>query len=353
MQIKKRRAAIALLAACSLVACGSGDAGEDTTEDAGSESSPVTLDFGYLFAADHHLRVNVLDPWSKELTEATDGTLKFNIQPGGTLADAATSYDYVAGGSLDASWSLQSYTPGRFPLTEFVDLPFQFDSSEQAVSVFWDLYEEFPELQKEYEDVKLLAVAASDIGEIFTAKKQISKPEDLKGQVIRTPSPKLNQAIDLLGGSPVDMPGPEVFDALDRGLVDGYMIARTGPRVLDLTDNTKYATSLNAFTGPQYWVMSKKAYDALSEDQRAAIDETAGRELSLRLAREFDSQGATAEQEYKKGGVTVTEFSDSDRQVFIDKVQPVIQTWIKDREKDGLPGEEMFAKLQELTKKYS
>ena len=327
------------LSALALTACGA----------AGASGGATTLDFSYLYGPDHHIRSNVLDPLSEELSETTDGELSLNIQAGGVLADATTFYDYISSGSLDAGWSLQSYTPGVFPNSEFLDVPFMYTSAVEATSVFWDIADEFPEVLEDYSDVKLLAVFSHDVGELFTTDQPISSPDDVKGLSVRTSGPKLSAAIKALGGTPVDMPGNELFDALDRGVVDAYMIASTGPGVLGLSELTSHVTDLGIFVGPQYLAMSQKAYDELSASQQEAIDAVAGRELSLRLAEDFDKQSDAAKAAYKGDGIKVTE---PDVAEFREVVDPIVQLWIDEREAAGVPGQEIIDRVRELIEQY-
>lgn len=327
------------LSALALAACG-GTAGAQ---------GATTLDFSYLYGPDHHIRINVLDPLAEELSETTDGELGLNIEAGGVLADATTFYDYISSGSLDAGWSLQSYTPGVFPNSEFLDLPFMFTSAVEATNVFWDIADEYPEVLEDYSDVKLLAVFSHDVGELFSTDRPILSADDVKGLTVRTTGPKLSAAIKALGGTPVDMPGNEIYDALDRGVVDAYMIASTGPGVLGLSELTSHVTDLGIFVGPQYLAMSQKAYDQLGKSQQEAIDAVAGRELSLRLAEDFDKQSAAAKAAYKNDGIEVTE---PDVGEFREKVEPIVQLWIDEREAAGVPGQEIIDRVRELTEQY-
>src|SRR5919106_2603919 len=125
-------------------------------------------------------------------------------------------------------WALHGYTPGRFPLTQVVELPFLFDSAVTGTETLWDLYEEFDALQDEYSDTHVVALWTHDVGDLFTTQQPVRSASDVSGLSIRTPAPMQNNRIEALGGSAVGMPAPELYDSLDRGVIDGLMIGHSG-----------------------------------------------------------------------------------------------------------------------------
>lgn len=73
----------------------------------GEDSEPVMLSLGYPFAADHPVRVGVLDPWAEDIWEATGNTVGVEFHPEQALSAAAETYANVAGGGQDVGWALQ------------------------------------------------------------------------------------------------------------------------------------------------------------------------------------------------------------------------------------------------------
>jgi tripartite ATP-independent transporter DctP family solute receptor len=56
----------------------------------------------------------------------------------------------------------------------------------------------------------------------FYAKKEINRPEDLKGLNIRIQSSIMSKKmVEAMGGSPASIPFGELYTALDQGVVDG------------------------------------------------------------------------------------------------------------------------------------
>lgn len=349
-QLCSRRVAIlaaSLIAAAGFASCGGDDAEPSGGKGRFAESPEVTLNFTYPFGADHHLMTNVLAPWFDEITKETDGTVKFNLHPNSSLADPEEIYDLTAAGAIEAGWSLPAYTPGKFPLSEIVELPFTFDSAEQATGVFWDLMKSSKDLSKEYEDVVVLGIYVHDPGDLFTSVA-VESPDDVEGLKIRTPGALTGEVVSTLGGSPVSIAATEVYDALDRGVVDGYMTSREGVVTLGLEEVTKYATLAGFYVGPAFIVMNRETYDELSPEQRAVIDKKRGRVLSLEAAESFDAASAKAVKAYEAAGMTLNEMPEDEVETWRNAVQPVIDDWLDRQAKDGRPGPALYESMLEF-----
>jgi TRAP-type C4-dicarboxylate transport system substrate-binding protein len=327
-----------------LAACGNGDADDDDSAGTGM-GDPVTLNLGHPFPAEHHIQVNLIEPFVEDVAEATDGTVTIEVHPAQALTGPADAYDNAAAGAIDIGWALHGYTPGRFPLTDVVELPFLFESAGQATDALWDLYEEFPELQDEYSDAKVLALWTHDLGNLYTVGRQVTEP-DLSGLALRAPGPIMTEAIEAMGGAGVGMPAPELYDSLDRGVIDGLMIGDTGVVSFALHEVVDHVTVGNFFVGAEFIVMNQGSWESLSQAQQEAIDGLIGRELSQVGAGSYDSLNQTA-VDFEGWGFTVTDVRD-DIEPWRQAVQPVIDGWIAAREAEGAPGQAMYDRLLEI-----
>lgn len=352
-----RPAAIAVAGALVLTGCGADEADEPEATDVEPDEAPdaeevdgdeVTVNLGHPFPAGHLIQANVLEDWAAEVNEATGGTVTVEFQPGGALAAPDATYENAASGAMEIGWALHGYTPGRFPLTDVVELPFQFENAEQATDVLWDLYEEFDEFQQEYQDVQVLALWTHDIGNLYTVDQQVNEPADLAGLSLRAPGPLQNSLIEQLGGSGVGLPAGELYDSLDRGVIDGLMIADTGVESFTLHEVVNYGLHANFYVAGQFLAMNQGVWDGLSDSQQEAIMSVSGRDLSMRAAEVYDADHAEVLEMYEEWGMDVQLVDDVDVDVWRDAAQPVIDDWIADREADGQPGQAMFDRMQEL-----
>ncbi|MFA9430206.1 TRAP transporter substrate-binding protein [Egicoccus sp. AB-alg2] len=370
-KVGRGRRALAVTAALGLVlvACGGddeptdtgeaaeepADGGEEATGDDGAAADPdafadapeVEVVFGHPFPDQHHLAVNVLQPWMDEVTEMTNGTVTFDVQPAGALSGPPDNYEHPAAGVTDMGWALHGYTPGQFPITQVIELPFVFDSAVQGTEVLWDLYEEFPEFQEEYRDVQVLALWAHDVGDLFTTSSPVESTDDVRGLSIRTPAPMQNALVETLGGSAVGMPAPELYDSLDRGVIDGLLIGHSGVPTFGLEEVLGHVTRGNFFVGTMFVVMNPATWESMSPEQQAVFEETAFENLSMALAEDMDRVGGEAVDQFEEWGFEIHELDEAQLQEWRDATAGVPQSWI-DSMPDDVPAQEMYDRMIEL-----
>lgn len=322
-----------LLAGCS---SGSGEADGDSVE----------LRLGGPFAASHIMQAAVLNDWVEEVGEESDGSISIDIVPSQALAPAASLYENTVSGAQELGWSLQTYTPGRFPITELIQTPLTFSSAEQATNVLWDLYEEYPEFQEEYDDVHVVALWTTDTGHVWTTDSEIDS--DLSGKTFRSPGAAENTFITALGSTPVGMPAPEMYDAVERGVVDGVFLQYSGLESFNLLELVNSGLECNCYTSAQFIVMNRGVWDGLTEDQRQVLEDLSGRELSLRLAKAYEEHTATVRQDVKEAGITVNELPSPLPEKWATARDATAEELVAHVEDAGAPGQEIFDRLIEI-----
>lgn len=327
------------------------DEAEDGADDEQDFGDPVTLTMGHPFPPYDPIQVDVWEPWVEEVREATGGTVDIEIHAGGALAPGPQVYENTVGGAQDIGWTLPGYTPGRFPITQIIEAPFVFENAQQGTEVAWELWEEFDAWQDEFSDVEVLSIWAMDTGDLFTRDQPVETLEDLAGLTIRSPAPLQTQALETMGASAVGMPAPEIYDSVERGVIDGYKLANSATRVFDLGPTTSYRTACNCYTGAFVLVMNQGAWDQLSPAQQDAITGLSGFDLAMRLADRHQAAGdEVADTYWPEHDVETIELSDEEFDRWRDAVQPVFDQWIEERESEGVPGQAMADRLFELTR---
>ncbi|MCP6756678.1 hypothetical protein NL533_34145, partial [Klebsiella pneumoniae] len=75
-----------------------------------------------------------------EVKKRTNGRVEINYSPGGSLLSPVKMYNGVVQGIADMGFTHTSYTRGRFPVTETLDLPLGYTSGYVASKVSQDFY---------------------------------------------------------------------------------------------------------------------------------------------------------------------------------------------------------------------
>ena len=330
------------------------DSGEAVGETSAAEpqesadfGEAVTLNLGHPFPALHPIQVRTLEVWAAEVRQVTQGTVTVEFFAGGALGPAPQTYENAVSGATDIGWALQGYTPGRFPVTDVIEMPFIFSSALQATNVLWTLYEEFEAFQDEYSDVKLLGMWVHDVGDLWLAGGSVEDITDLEGLTIRAPSPVQNAVIAALGGNPVGLPAPELYDALERGVIDGLFIPNSGLISFNLVDVIVGGVQCNCYVAAQFLAMNLDRWNSLSEAQRSAIDRVSGRLLSQKAASVYDAVSESAAEQLAEAGVVKIPLKQPELDRWRQAAHGVINDWITNNAGE-FPSEQMYERMLRL-----
>jgi len=89
----------------------------------GAAAQTIELRVSHFMPPNHTFQKELLR-WADELDKASNGRLKLRIYPASQLGPIHRQFDLVKNGIADIAVSIHGATPGRYPLTEVVSLPF-------------------------------------------------------------------------------------------------------------------------------------------------------------------------------------------------------------------------------------
>lgn len=304
-----------------------------------AESKDIELKFATPFSPKHTMQVKVFEPWAEKISKETNGQVKVTFFPGGALGKPSDLYDLAEKGIADIIYILHDYTPGRFPMTETFSLPFMTPTATKTSRAMWKTYEKFPEFQKEYDKVKLLALFCHPGGHFHTVKKPIRTIDDFKGMKIRTANPSVTEALKIFGAVPVTTPVTETYTALERGVVDGTVVPWEGLGIFKLDDLTKYSTLASLYTMTMMVVMNKNKWESLPAEVKKVVDANSGLTLSLWCGKVYDETDAPFKSQAMQKGTQIIELSPADIKKLQDLTMPLREQWVKNMESRGFPGQ--------------
>jgi TRAP-type transport system periplasmic protein len=297
----------------------------------------IELTYSIFFPATHGNTL-LANEWAKEVEKRTNGAVKITMFPGATLTPANQCYDGVVKGISDIGMSVLSYTAGRFPLTEVIDLPLGYKSGLQVTRLINAFYQKFQ--PKEMDDVKVLYLHGHGPGVLHTNKKPVNKLEDLKGMKIRCTGTSA-EVVKHLGATPVAMPQTETYDALQKGVVEGVMSPVETLKGWKFAEVIKY-TTLNygsAYSIGFFVVMNKAKWNSLPKDVQATITKINEEwiEKTGKAWDEFDKIGLEATK--AKGNQVITLTKQEDER-WAGLVKPIMNEWVQKTKAKGLPADE-------------
>ncbi|MDR2017409.1 MAG: TRAP transporter substrate-binding protein [Syntrophobacterales bacterium] len=309
----------------------------------------ITLKVSNWFPITHKQSI-LLDEWGKEVEKKTNGKLKVNYYPAGTLVPTAQSYDAVTKGITDVGNHVLGYTVGKFPLTEIVDLPLGYPNNTVPTRLANAFYNKFK--PKEFDEVKILWFHAQAPGIVHTKDKSVTKLEDLKGLKMRTYGSNA-QFMGLLGGTPVAMPMTDVYDALSRGVADGLMCPYEALEGFRIGEQVKYHIENydTSYSATFVVAMNKKKWNSLPPDVQKVIDEMSVEYIEKFAAMWDEIQKSGKEYCIKRGSKVIT-LDKAEQAKWVAKAEPLFEDYAKRMKAKGLPGDEALKFVRDYLKPY-
>ena len=314
-----------------------------------AQAGPIEIRYANLFPP-VHLHSKVFEAWGADIEKRTGGKVKFTYFHGGTLLKGDKIYDGTLKGITDIGMSVLGYSRGVFPALEALDLPLGYTSGMQATLVINDFVKKFK--LDELRDVKVLYMHAHGPG-VLHSKKSVKTLEDLKGLKIRSYGFNARVA-EMLGGVPVAMPQPGVYEALQKGVVDASLSPYEVLKGWKQAEVIKYTVECYGvgYTAGFFVFMNLNKWKSLPYDVQAVIEQ---------VSEEYiPKQGETWDQLDKMGkaftiekGNEIITLSKEENARWSNTVQPVIGMYIKDKKAKGLPAEDYVNTLRELIEKHS
>ncbi len=300
------------------------------------QTKPVELSYSIFFPAPHKNTVLATE-WAKEIEQRTNGKVKITIYPGGTLTPADKCYDGVEKEISDIGMSVMSYTMGKFPLTEVIDLPLGYKSGVVATKLINSYYQKFR--PKEFDSTQVMYFHAHGPGFLHT-KKAVHKLEDLKGMKIRCTG-MAAKVVTALGGVPVAMPMGETYDALKRGVVDGSMAPQEALQGWKWGEVVKFTTECfgAAYSTGFFVVLNKDKWNKLSPDVQKIIAQV-NEEWMEKTGRNWDEIDRAGRDFTLKLGNQIISLSGEEDEKWAKAVQPILGDYVNRMKAKGLPGEE-------------
>jgi TRAP-type C4-dicarboxylate transport system substrate-binding protein len=285
----------------------------------------------------HSIWVDPLTPWSKDVAKRSNGKLTVRLFPSMQLGGKPPElYRQMVQGIADIVFTLPGYTSGDFPMMSLTELPGTAADAEDGTRKLWAHFDKF--FSKEFEAAKVLMLWNSDTAGIMSRAKPVRTLEDMKGMRIRTPSAAQSAQLTALGATPVDMPVTQIYNALERGVIDATMIPLSAMLDFKLLEVVKYLT-VDAPLGrsPFLVAMQRKRYESLPANLKKIIDDTTGLQMSLGGAQSYDKKNKLALDAAKKQREVIS-LAAAENKRWLGIFEKLARQQAAEVDKKGLPG---------------
>ena len=252
----------------------------------------------------------------KYVGDMTNGDFEIKWFPSGSLMGAFEYFDACSKGVVEAVGDWSSYWVSKNPAFDFLgSMPYGFTNMDYVVWYYQfggeALYNEaYGQFGMRYFN---MGATTSESGFRTTEKTgPIKSIADYKGKKVRTPARAPIWILEKLGGTPVKMPGGEIYLAVERGTLDGAEFSAPGiDWEMGFAEITKY-WSVPCWFQPasQVGVMvNEKAWQKLSP-QYQAILRTAAKAAAMEAMTFYEADSGRAIEKFIEKGTEIVKLDD-------------------------------------------
>jgi TRAP-type C4-dicarboxylate transport system substrate-binding protein len=292
-----------------------------------SSADVIKLKFANYFPP-MHMNSVMMGKYCEELNKKLAGKVEITQYTGGTLLSPVKMAAGVASGIADFGLSHLSYTRGRFPVMEIMELPHGFPSPWIAGHVANDFYNKYQ--PKDFDGYKALMFSCAPILVIQTVNKPVKTLDDLKGLRLRGTG-RIADIVKALGAVPIPLEMPDLYDGLKRNVAEGALLSietlegfKTGELIKYVTPSWRIGC-----TYCFYVVMNKDKWSILPADVQKTITDFS-REFIERWTVEWVNIDISAMKFFQSKGGKVEYIPEEDNPRWIKAVRPVIDDYKKD-----------------------
>jgi TRAP-type C4-dicarboxylate transport system substrate-binding protein len=290
-----------------------------------------------------------MERWKKEVEKRTDGAVKINTFPGGTLLGAKNMMDGVIAGQADIGCLCMAYQPGRFVITNATALPLGLPNAKVGSMVLWKLYEKYN--PKAFSKVKVLTMFTTAPSNIMS-KKPIRTLEDIQGVDLRA-SGGAAEILKRWGANQVGMPMSATPEALQKGVVDGLFSSLEVMKDFKFAELCRYATMTETVIYPFAVVMNMDTWNKLPEKVQMVMEAMRTEQADWTGTYMDNHVQESIFWSKKQYDVEFIELDAKEKEKWNEPLMPITEDWIKKWSAEGYPAREVVEDIRALAAKMT
>jgi len=306
----------------------------------GLAAAEITLKVADTFPPGHYIVKQGVEFWIQRVEELTEGEVKIQYFGAGQMGKLRDMFSLTQRGVVDIGYVPPAFNGGKMPLSGVHSLPSLFSSSSVGSPAFLETVNGTAILQNDFLDngIRPLWGIMTSTYNLFTHGVEVNGIEDMKGLKLKTVAGNMAQAVELLGGSPVDIPSPETYQSIRTGTVDGAIFPATSVysyKLNEVVDTAVLGIDMFVYYAP--FVINEEKWQTLPANVQQALVQ-AGQEAMERVAAYTDNKVVELEQTLVDDGIKVIKLTPEQQVELRGTISVVADNWVADMESRGLPG---------------
>jgi len=266
--------------------------------------------------------------FAQRLNDMSDGRIQVTYYAANERVKAFDSFDEVASGNAQMYHSAEYYWKGKHPgWAYFTAVPFGLTYTEMNAWIrFGGGQELWDELGAGY-GLKGLMCGNTGVQMGGWFRKEINSVDDLKGLKMRMPGLG-GDVLAKLGGSPVSLPGGQIYENLISGAIDATeWVGPWNDELMKFYEAAKYYyyPGMHEPGAMLSCGMNKTWWDGLSKADQVMIEAAASMENDVMMAEYNAKNGAALKRLVNDQGVKLRQFNDDIYDSFAEAAEEVFE----------------------------
>lgn len=312
-----------------------------------------TLRVGTWLPAHHLIPSGILRPWADAIETETKGSLKIEIMSS-PLGPPPAQFDLLLDGAFDIGYGVSGHNPGRFTMTQVMDLPFASPDPWSGSAAAWATYERYGKAYGEHKGAHVVGLFVHSNPAIHMRGAPVARLADLKGKKIRVGGNVTGRIMSALGATPVQLPPTEAQNAMSRGVADGITFPLESVDffgIAPVIENTTLVPG-GLYTDTFWIAFNDKAWNSLSAEQKAAVEKHSGMAVALLAGWAWTNGDAMGKAALDAKGVKYVTLPPEDLEEMKKRLSVLRDEWIAEAAKRKLDGQEILAYSQKMVQVY-
>ena len=280
-------------------ACSSSKPKETATKEAPKQEA-VKIRVHSQMPVGNHI-TSAMDLFIKEAEKGSKGSFKLEHYPSQQLLKSTNATEMTSKGAVEIS-QLPSLLEAIVPESRFLNTYGVFKSEAEFIKFINGPAHKYLDEACQKKGLKLLGYLYYAPNMVFLTKDKIDSLDKFKGKKIRTTGTASASVVKNLGGAPLEMSSSEMYEALQRGVIDGIWSGYTTVSDRKLYEVGKYL--VEGYFGPVPWfiVANLKFWNGLTPDQQKVLLDAAQKAQEYDLTASNNADKEAKEKFIKAGG---------------------------------------------------
>ncbi|HSG76593.1 MAG TPA: TRAP transporter substrate-binding protein DctP [Burkholderiales bacterium] len=290
---------------------------------AGAQAADITMRLSHQFPPAHHSAKN-MEQFAADVKANTNGKVEVQIFGAAQLYKPNQHHAAVAGGKIESAIVLSFQWGGTIPEMNVTIIPYFMSSVDKMKKFPGSEAARMLDAKMLEKGVKNIAWLVDANDGIFTsAKAPLIKPEDFKGVKIRGLSKLWDEGLVAMGAAPSAMPGSEVYQALQTGVIDAGFTGVQAAHSRRFYEVQKFGVASNIILAYDNLIVNPEWWEKLPADVKKGILD-ALEKAEARVMPKDDAIPPEHLQQLRDKGMNVTELSAGQKKVMADAMQPAV-----------------------------